>query len=63
VYDYLEFSASRNENPDRPFAWKFMVRMPPELHRRATGEARRQGRAVDSYVVEHLKTGTLTVRR
>ena len=32
VEDYLEFCASRNEQPEKPFSGNFVVRMPPALH-------------------------------
>jgi predicted HicB family RNase H-like nuclease len=33
VDDYLEFCASRGEDPEKPFSGKFLVRVPPEVHR------------------------------
>ena len=31
VDDYLEFCATRGEDPEKPFSGKFVVRIPPEL--------------------------------
>ena len=33
VEDYLDFCASRGEDPEKPFSEKFLVRVPPEVHR------------------------------
>ena len=30
VDDYLEFCASRGEDPEKPFSGKFLIRVPPE---------------------------------
>lgn len=43
VDDYLNFCASRSEAPEKPFSGKFMVRIPPALHRTC-----RQGRSTSS---------------
>ena len=56
VDDYLEFCASRSEDPEKPFSGKFLVRVPPEVHRQIMTEARRQGKSLNAYVVEKLQT-------
>ena len=55
VDDYLEFCASRGENPEKPFSGKFLVRVPPEVHRQVMAEARRQGKSLNAYVLEKLR--------
>ena len=57
VNDYLEFCASRGEDPEKPFSGKFLVRMPPEVHRLIMAEARRQGKSLNAYVLEKLRPG------
>ena len=57
VDDYLEFCASRGEDPEKPFSGKFLVRVPPEVHRRIMTEARRQGKSLNAYVMEKLQQG------
>jgi predicted HicB family RNase H-like nuclease len=57
VDDYLEFCASRGEDPEKPFSGKFLVRVPPEVHRRIMTEARRQGKSLNAYVAEKLQPG------
>jgi predicted HicB family RNase H-like nuclease len=58
IDDYLDFCKSRNEEPDKPFSGKLMLRMPPALHRRLAVEARRKGKSVNSYIVDRLKPRT-----
>src|ERR1700687_2682616 len=55
IDDYLEFCASRNEEPEKPFSGNFIVRMPPELHRQIAIEARREGKSLNAYVIDRLK--------
>jgi predicted HicB family RNase H-like nuclease len=57
VDDYLEFCASRGEEPEKPFSGKFLVRVPPEIHRQIMAEARRQGKSLNAYVLEKLRSG------
>ena len=56
VDDYLEFCRERGEAPDKPFSGKFLVRVPPELHRQMMVEARRQGKSLNAYVQDNLKS-------
>ena len=55
VDDYLEFCASRGEDPERPFSGKFLIRVTPETHRQIMAEARRQGKSLNAYVLERLR--------
>jgi predicted HicB family RNase H-like nuclease len=55
VDDYLEFCASRGEDPEKPVSGKFLVRVPPEIHRQIMTEARRQGKSLNAYVLEKLQ--------
>lgn len=57
VNDYLEFCASRGEDPDKPFSGRFLVRVPPEVHRHVVAEARRHGKSLNTYVLEKLQPG------
>jgi len=57
VDDYLEFCASRGEAPEKPFSGKFLVRVPPEVHRKVMTEARQQGKSLNAYVLEKLQAG------
>lgn len=57
VDDYLEFCASRGEDPEKPFSGKVLVRVPPDVHRKIMAEARRQGKSLNAYIVERLQPG------
>jgi predicted HicB family RNase H-like nuclease len=57
VDDYLEFCASRGEEPEKPYSGKFLVRVPPEIHREIMTEAKRQGKSLNAYVLEKLQPG------
>jgi predicted HicB family RNase H-like nuclease len=54
VDDYLEFCRERGEKPDRPFSGKFVVRIPPEVHREAFIEAKRSGKSLNAWVREAI---------
>jgi len=55
VDDYLEFCATRGEDPEKPFSGKVLVRVPPEVHRKIMAEARRQGKSLNAYILEKLQ--------
>ncbi len=55
VEDYLEFCATRHEEPERPFSGKLLLRMPPELHRSVTICAAEQGMSVNRWMVLQLE--------
>jgi predicted HicB family RNase H-like nuclease len=57
VDDYLDFCASRGEAPEKPFSGKFLVRVPPEVHRKIMANARRQGKSLNAYVLDKLRSG------
>ncbi|MFP3940670.1 MAG: type II toxin-antitoxin system HicB family antitoxin [Thermoanaerobaculia bacterium] len=55
VEDYLEFCASRGEEPDRPFSGRLMVRLPPELHRKLFLQAKESGKSLNQLISERLE--------
>ena len=55
VEDYLEFCRERGEEPDKPFSGRFVVRIPPEVHRTAVIEARRSGKSLNAWVREAIE--------
>ncbi len=59
VDDYLDFCAARGEDPEKPFSGTLSLRMPAKLHRELTMEARREGKSLNSYIVERLKPKTV----
>ena len=54
VDDYLDFCLQLGHEPEKPFTGKFMVRIPPDLHRRIYTSARSAGKSLNSWVVEQL---------
>jgi predicted HicB family RNase H-like nuclease len=40
IDDYLEFCKERREEPDKSFSGRLMVRLPPDVHRKAHVSAR-----------------------
>ena len=56
VDDYLDFCTQRGESPEKPFSGKFVVRLPPELHRKAYIEARLVDKSLNSWVTDVLQS-------
>src|ERR1035437_6871876 len=63
VDDYLDFCASRGEDPEKPFSGKFLIRVPPEIHRQIMTEARRQGKSLNAYVLDRLQSNSASAPR
>lgn len=55
VDDYLEFCASRGEDPEKPFSGKLLVRIKPDLHRDLNKLARLSHRSVNTLASEALE--------
>lgn len=56
VEDYLAFCAKRGEQPEKPCSGKFVVRIPPTLHRRLIVEAASEGISLNQWAVKKLGT-------
>ncbi len=54
IDDYLEFCASRNENPDKPFSGKLSLRLDPEIHQQAYIAAKKEKKSLNSWIVDSL---------
>lgn len=54
VDDYLAFCRERGEEPDKPCSGNFMVRIGPDLHRRANILANASGKSLNAFVTECL---------
>src|SRR5215216_7048408 len=54
VDDYLEFCAERGEEPDKQFSGRFVLRLPPQLHRDIYVRAQREGKSLNLWIVEAL---------
>jgi len=55
VDDYLAWCAERGKTPDKPYSGKFVIRIPPEMHRQLVEVSSRQGKSVNTIVVEQLQ--------
>ena len=55
IDDYLEFCDERGEEPDKPFSGRLMLRLPPDLHRKAYVNARREGKSLNQWIAEKLE--------
>ena len=62
VEDYLALCASRGEEPEKPCSGKFLMRVPPELHRAAATAAAQAGLSLNQWVANAIE-GTLEARR
>ena len=54
IDDYLDFCAERNENPDKPFTGKLMLRLPPRLHRKVYVQAQHEGKSLNQWISDKL---------
>lgn len=56
VDDYLEWCAQRGESPEKPYSGRFVVRIPPELHRDLSIEAARQRLSLNALITKKLES-------
>ena len=52
---YLDFCKKKKKNPDRPFSGKFMVRIPPEIHREIYSAAKSNGLSLNKWIAITLQ--------
>jgi len=55
VDDYLDFCRERDEDPDKPFSGRLMLRLPTELHRKIYVEAKREGMSINQWITDRLQ--------
>lgn len=55
IDDYLAFCAARGEEPDTPFSGKFLLRIPPELHRKVHIRSRLDNKSINTWVTETIE--------
>ena len=55
VDDYLEFCASLDEPPEKPFSGKLLVRIKPEVHRALSAVAQTKGVSVNRLVARAVE--------
>jgi predicted HicB family RNase H-like nuclease len=63
VKEYLDLCRERNEEPEKPFSGNLLLRMPPELHRQITLEARRKSTSVNRYIIDVIASSGATLTR
>ena len=54
VDDYLDWCKERNKEPEKPFSGKFVLRIPPELHRELNVHAKKENLSLNSYIEKTL---------
>lgn len=54
VEEYLAYCEETGRRPDKPFSGRLNLRMSPELHRRLHIRAEREGRSINSIIIESL---------
>jgi predicted HicB family RNase H-like nuclease len=55
VDGYLEYCAKKGMEPARPYSGKFVLRLPPPLHKRLTAAARRDNTSMNQWTVEAIQ--------
>ncbi|MBU1743767.1 MAG: type II toxin-antitoxin system HicB family antitoxin [Proteobacteria bacterium] len=58
IDDYLAFCAERGEEPRKPLTGKFVVRIPPDLHRKVYVAAKKSGSSLNSRILQTLEHST-----
>ena len=58
VEDYLSFCAQLGHEPEKPFTGKLMLRLTPDLHRRAYIAARQAGKSLNAWIADNLDKTT-----
>ena len=54
VEDYLAWCAVEGRPPEKPFTGKFILRLPPEVHRKVTTRAQLDGLRLYQWITEVL---------
>lgn len=58
IDDYLEFCAEREEEPDKAFSGRLMLRLSPGLHREVYVRAQQEGKSLNQWISEKLERTT-----
>ncbi len=54
VEDYLEYCTKLGQQPEKPFTGKFMLRIPPDLHRKIYVAAKQSGESINAWIKDQL---------
>ena len=52
IDDYLEFCEKKDRPPEKPFSGNLTLRLPPELHKEVTIEAKYRGISLNAFLAE-----------
>lgn len=63
VDDYLAMCEGRNEEPDKPYSGKFVVRVDPELHRELAVAASEIGKSLNALSIEAMSEWLLSAKK
>jgi predicted HicB family RNase H-like nuclease len=55
VDDYLEFCRQRGESPEKPLSGRFVLRIPPQMHRKISALASTAGQSLNAWIVARLE--------
>jgi predicted HicB family RNase H-like nuclease len=55
IDDYLAFCRRMGKTPDVPASGRLILRIPPELHSRASSVAKTEGRSLNTWVADAVK--------
>ncbi|MFZ0304875.1 MAG: type II toxin-antitoxin system HicB family antitoxin [Terracidiphilus sp.] len=55
IDSYLEFCAEKEQQPDRPFNGKILLRTEPELHRKAALRAAGEGVSLNRWISQQIE--------
>ena len=59
IDDYLSFCKRMNKAPDIPASGRLILRIPPELHSHAVITAKAEGKSLNTWVTEAVKSRLL----
>jgi predicted HicB family RNase H-like nuclease len=55
IADYEDWCRERGREPERPYSGSFILRMPPDLHRRVAEAAARSGKSLNGFIKDTLE--------
>jgi predicted HicB family RNase H-like nuclease len=54
IDEYIAFCEEKGEKPEKPFTGKLMLRLPPDVHRKAFLQAKKEGKSLNEFITEKL---------
>jgi predicted HicB family RNase H-like nuclease len=58
VEDYLDFCKQLGQAPEKPFTGKLMLRLTPDLHRKAFISAAQAGKSLNAWIADRIGEST-----